>query len=78
MNSWFQIAAAIFLAAYSSAAPPNVLEKESPKAIYHSPQTPGYTAWTTFWRTPAGELRLAFQQVTGPVKPVDELSLIHI
>ncbi|MEO6436754.1 MAG: sialidase family protein [Tepidisphaeraceae bacterium] len=38
------------------------------KPIYHSPQTPGYTAWTTLWRNPRGELRLAFQQVTGPAE----------
>ena len=36
--------------------------------IYHSPQTPGYTAWCALWRTPKDELRLAFQQVTGPVE----------
>jgi hypothetical protein len=36
-------------------------------SIYHSPQTPGYTAWCTLWRDPAGSLRLGFQQVTGPV-----------
>jgi hypothetical protein len=37
------------------------------EAIYHSPQHPGYSAWCTLWREPSGELRLAFQQVTGPV-----------
>jgi hypothetical protein len=37
-------------------------------AVYHSPQTPGYTAWCTLWRTRSGQLRLAFQQVTGPVE----------
>jgi hypothetical protein len=37
------------------------------KTIYHSPQSPGYTAWCTLWRENAGGLRLAFQQVTGPV-----------
>ena len=36
--------------------------------IYHSPQTPGYTAWCKLWRTRDGQLRLAFQQVTGPVE----------
>lgn len=36
--------------------------------VYHSPQTPGYSAWCTLWRTPGGQLRLAFQQVTGPVE----------
>src|SRR3954471_12993722 len=39
--------------------------------IYHSPQSPGYSAWCTLWgrkgRDADGALRLAFQQVTGPV-----------
>lgn len=38
------------------------------QVIYHSPETPGYTSWCTLWRTPADELRVAFQQVTGPVE----------
>jgi hypothetical protein len=40
------------------------------KVIYHSPQTPGYSAWCTLWRVPGEkeELRLAFQQVTGPAE----------
>lgn len=37
------------------------------KTIYHSPQTPGYSAWCTLWQDPPGKLNLAFQQVTGPV-----------
>ncbi len=37
------------------------------RTIYHSPHTPGYTAWCTLWRSKDGHLRLAFQQVTGPV-----------
>lgn len=36
--------------------------------IYHSPQTPGYTSWCTLWGDRRGELRLAFQQVTGQVE----------
>ncbi len=36
-------------------------------AIYHSPQAPGYTAWCTLWRARDGQLRVAFQQITGPV-----------
>ena len=38
------------------------------RTIYHSPQKPGYTSWCTLWRAPNGHLRLAFQQVTGPVE----------
>jgi hypothetical protein len=34
---------------------------------YHSPQTPGYTAWTGVWTMPGGELMTAFAQVTGPI-----------
>jgi hypothetical protein len=37
------------------------------KNIYHSPETPGYTSWVTLWRAKDGHLRLALQQVTGPV-----------
>jgi hypothetical protein len=37
------------------------------EAIYHSPEHPGYSAWCTLWREPNGSLRLAFEQVTGPV-----------
>src|SRR6185436_9646213 len=37
-------------------------------AVYRSPKTPGYSAWCTLWRTRDGQLRLAFQQVTGPVE----------
>src|SRR2546421_430662 len=36
--------------------------------IYHSPQTPGYSAWCTLWRARDGGLRVAFQQVTGAVE----------
>ena len=47
----------------------HVTAKEFKSAsIYHSPQSPGYTAWCTLWRSPTDELRMAFQQVTGPVK----------
>lgn len=38
------------------------------RTIYHSPQKPGYTSWCTLWRATNGHLRLAFQQVTGPVE----------
>jgi len=41
-------------------------------AIYHSPQTPGYTAWCTLWKDHDGSLRLAFEQVTGPVAEPDK------
>ena len=41
------------------------------RTIYHSPETPGYTAWVGFWRLPNGRLRYDFTQVTGPkAKPV--------
>jgi hypothetical protein len=44
-----------------------VVASEPARRVYHSPETPGYTAWCTLWRTPKNELRVAFQQVTGPV-----------
>ena len=37
------------------------------KNIYHSPETPSYTAWCNLWRAKDGHLRVAFQQVTDPV-----------
>lgn len=55
----------LVIAGPASAAAPGANDFEQ-RLIYHSPQTPGYTAWCTLWRTPKGELRLAFQQVTGP------------
>jgi hypothetical protein len=59
------------IARSTPAAPvPRVLEQQPAKPIYHSPQTPGYTAWCTLWRTREGELRLAFQQVTGPAEDI--------
>lgn len=42
------------------------------RSIYHSPQTPGYTAWCTLWKTRERALRLAFQQVTRPVEAPDK------
>lgn len=82
MKSFFKIAVATLLAIQANAASTSVSvrvsEMQPTKSIYHSPRTPGYTAWTTLWRTPAGELRLAFQQVTGPVKPVTERTNVTV
>lgn len=39
------------------------------QTIYHSPQTPGYTAWTGAWQMPDGALMTGFVQATGPVDP---------
>lgn len=75
MNHWTTSAPltlaclAMSLSAWAGTSQAVAVKEASPqKAIYHSPQTPGYTAWTTLWRDPKGELRLAFQQVTGPVE----------
>ena len=35
------------------------------KTIYHSPETPGYTAWAGLWQLPDGRLRCGFLQLTG-------------
>jgi hypothetical protein len=82
MKSLCQFTAAVLLATQAFPAPTNVLvrvrEKEPQKFIYHSPQTPGYTAWATMWRTPTGELRLAFQQVTGPTEHWDQRTNVTI
>ncbi|MBI4583004.1 MAG: exo-alpha-sialidase [Planctomycetes bacterium] len=48
------------------------------KTIYHSPQHPGYTAWCTLWRARDGHLRLAFQQVTGPVEKPEERTNVTV
>ena len=68
------VAAALLSAATARVAPAAVRATDvvPAKPIYHSPQTPGYTAWCTLWRSHGGELRLAFQQVTGPVDPWDQ------
>ena len=34
--------------------------------IYHSPQTPGYTAWVGLWQLPNGTIQCDFAQGTGP------------
>lgn len=36
-------------------------------AIYHSPQTPGFTSWCGAWTMPDGSLMVSFTQATGPV-----------
>ena len=38
----------------------------SEKTIYHSPETPGYTAWVGLAQMPDGTLRCDFVQLTGP------------
>ncbi len=53
--------------------PPPVLAEVAPgsyesRMIHHSPQTPGYSAWTGSWLDPDGGLVVAFTQATGPVR----------
>ncbi len=38
------------------------------KAIYHSPETPGFTSWVGAWIMPDGDLMTCFTQATGPIK----------
>ncbi|MDP6057736.1 MAG: hypothetical protein QGH33_02535, partial [Pirellulaceae bacterium] len=38
------------------------------RAIYHSPQTPGFTSWAGAWTMPDGSLMVCFTQATGPVE----------
>ena len=46
--------------------------------IYHSPETPGYTAWVGLWQLPDGRLRCDFHQVTGPkAKPVSTTPVLE-
>ena len=35
------------------------------RVVYHSPQTPGYTAWVGLWQLPNGRLRYDCLQLTG-------------
>lgn len=36
------------------------------RIIYHSPETPGYTAWVGLWQLPNGTIQCDFRQQTGP------------
>jgi hypothetical protein len=38
------------------------------RAIYHSPQTPGYTCWVHAWLMPDSCIMVAFFQATGPIE----------
>lgn len=40
----------------------------SRKAIYHSPQSPGFTCWVGAWSMPDGSVMVCFTQATGPVE----------
>lgn len=68
------IAAILFLLSSAQAAPASQPSRSTVQAkdfrqtrIYHSPAARGYTAWCTLWRGSDGIIRLAFEQVTGPV-----------
>lgn len=37
------------------------------KTIYHSPETPGYTAWVGLWKLPNGTVQCDFSQGNGPI-----------
>src|SRR5438034_11676630 len=59
----------VFVTAHPALAVDRVTASDfAQTAIYHSPQTPGYTAWCALWRARDGGLRVAFQQVTGAVE----------
>ncbi len=68
-----KVLVAFLFATHANAARAEILTRVkasefTTQAIYHSPETPGYTAWCSLWRTPQDKLRVAFQQVTGPVE----------
>jgi hypothetical protein len=44
------------------------------KTIYHSPETPGYTAWVGLWQIPDGRIRCGFLQLTGPKGNIKSVS----
>jgi hypothetical protein len=65
------VAAVLVLSSSSSdeAPPPVSIHAEDCRrqVIYHSPQTPGYTAWVGAWEMPDESLMVGFTQATGPV-----------
>ncbi len=63
----FAVATVLITGASSARAIEVVATNFVQKNIYHSPETPGYTAWCALWRAKDEHLRVAFQQVTGPV-----------
>lgn len=78
------IAALLLLGSALNAEPPGPAQPQieasgfEQRTIYHAPQTPGYTAWCTLWQDHDGSLRLAFQQVTGPVAEPDQRSNVTV
>src|SRR2546423_1041300 len=50
----------------------------SMRTVSRSPTAPGYTAWGTLWRNRVGELRVAFQEVTGPVEHVEQRTMVTV
>lgn len=38
------------------------------KTIYHSPETPGYSAWVALWRCDDRRICCSFRQLTGPAE----------
>ena len=46
--------------------PPLVAANVTAAPIYHSSQTPGYTAWCALWRMPSGEIMTNFIEAKGP------------
>ena len=48
------------------------------RTIYHSPETPGWTAWVGLWQMPGGRLQCSFNQQTGPKEhPVGEVPVLE-
>ena len=49
------------------------------RIVYHSPQTPGYTAWVGLWQLPDGRLRYDCLQLTGTKdKPVATVPVFEL
>ena len=36
------------------------------RTLYHSPETPGYTAWVGLWQLPDGTIQCDFEEITKP------------
>ncbi len=53
----------------ASLPPPVHAGRVDSTTVYHSPQTPGYTAWVGAWLMPDDTMMTGFVQATGPVDP---------
>lgn len=63
--------------AAEAAAPRLVVTDFEERQIYHSPQTPGWTAWVTLWKLRGGDVMTSFVQATGDVKAEPNYNFVN-